>query len=223
LWKVSPLTFQFFSSKSKGQINQSIHQSNKSTSYWTQLINYSEITEIFRFQLVDTPSANLVARHFASKRQFATSFDHYFRRILGMASDNATQIRIRAIKSVSTIIDADGALMGRLDVKNCVESRMFDTSASIRETVIEMIGKYSVLNPQHLEQYHQVLLKRLMDTAPSVRKRAIKVLHDFCVEWPDNDLCAGICGNIIKRIGDEEGIKKLVYEVFQVRKKRKRA
>lgn len=55
-----------------------------------------------------------------------------------------------------------------------------------------------------------------MDTAPSVRKRAIRVLHDFCVERPDHPLCATICANIIKRINDnEEGIKKLVYEMFE--------
>ena len=132
-----------------------------------------------------------------------------------MASDNATQIRIRAIKAINTIIDADGTLMGRPDIIKCVESRMFDTAATIRETAIEMIGKYSVLHPEHLEQYRQILIKRLLDTAPSVRKRAIKVLHDFCVQWPDNDQCAGICSNIIKRISDEDAIKKLVYEVFQ--------
>lgn len=62
----------------------------------------------------------------------------------------------------------------------------------------------------------QVLQRRLMDTAPSVRKKAIRVLHDFCVENPNHSLCAPICANIIKRMNDnEENIKKLVYEVFE--------
>lgn len=120
------------------------------------------------------------------------------------------------MKAASTIIDADSSLMGRDDVKSLVESRMWDTSAQIRENVVEMIGKYSVLNPQHLVLYQDVLLKRLMDTAPSVRKRAIKVLHDFCVAQPEHDMCGTVCKCIIKRINDEETIKKLVYEVFQV-------
>ena len=125
--------------------------------------------------VVDAPMAAFIARHFASKRSFARSFDSYFRRIITMATDSTMQIRIRAIKCVSQIIDSDGSLMSREEVKSLVESRMWDNSAMIRETVIEMIGKYAMADASHMEQYRMVLLKRLFDTAPSVRKKAIKV------------------------------------------------
>ncbi|XP_055327158.1 nipped-B-like protein A [Paramacrobiotus metropolitanus] len=167
-------------------------------------------------EVVDTASANLIARHFAINRPFAKNFETYFKRLIAMANDNSMQIRIRAIKAVSSVMDSDGSLMTRDNVKSLVESRMWDNSASIRDSVVEMIGTYAKNNPEQIQQYSDVLLKRLQDTAPSVRKRSIKVLHDFVVQCPEHELCVPLLANIIKRINDnEETVKKLVYDVFQ--------
>ena len=43
-------------------------------------------------EMVDAESAKLIARQFASTRQFATSFDKYFREVLRMAADNTMQV-----------------------------------------------------------------------------------------------------------------------------------
>ena len=45
------------------------------------------------------------------------------------------------------------------------------------------------------------------DTGVSVRKRVIKILKDICVMQPDFPKISEICVKIIRRIGDEEGIK----------------
>ena len=47
----------------------------------------------------------------------------------------------------------------------------------------------------------------LQDTGVSVRKRVIKILKDICVMQPDFPKISEICVKIIRRIGDEEGIK----------------
>ena len=41
----------------------------------------------------------------------------------------------------------------------------------------------------------------------SVRKRVIKIMKDICVMQPDFPKTSEICVKIIRRIGDEEGIK----------------
>ena len=51
----------------------------------------------------------------------------------------------------------------------------------------------------------------------SVRKRVIKIMKDICVECPDFPKIPEICVKMIRRVNDEEGIRKLVMEVFQVR------
>lgn len=49
----------------------------------------------------------------------------------------------------------------------------------------------------------------------SVRKRVIKILRDICLECPEFSKIPEICVKMIRRVNDEEGIKKLVMEVFQ--------
>jgi len=53
------------------------------------------------------------------------------------------------------------------------------------------------------------------DTGVSVRKRVIKILKDICLGFPQYDKIPEICVKMIRRINDEEGIRKLVMEVFQ--------
>lgn len=55
----------------------------------------------------------------------------------------------------------------------------------------------------------------LQDTGVSVRKRVIKILKDICIEQHDFPKIPDICVRIIRRVNDEDGIKKLVHEVFQ--------
>lgn len=52
------------------------------------------------------------------------------------------------------------------------------------------------------------------DTGVSVRKRVIKILRDICIEYPDFEKIPEICVKMIRRVNDEEGIQKLVTEVF---------
>ena len=44
----------------------------------------------------------------------------------------------------------------------------------------------------------------------------IKIMKDICLECQDFPKIPEICVKMIRRVNDEEGIKKLVQEVFQV-------
>lgn len=48
-----------------------------------------------------------------------------------------------------------------------------------------------------------------------MRKRVIKILKDICIECPEFPKIPEICVKMIRRVNDEEGIRKLVMEVFQ--------
>lgn len=54
------------------------------------------------------------------------------------------------------------------------------------------------------------------DTGVSVRKRVIKILRDICMECPEFDKIPEICVKMIRRVKDEEGIRKLVMEVVNL-------
>ncbi len=48
----------------------------------------------------------------------------------------------------------------------------------------------------------------------SVRKRVIKIFRDVCVNQPDFEHLSEICVKILRRICDEDAIKKLVIDTF---------
>lgn len=50
----------------------------------------------------------------------------------------------------------------------------------------------------------------------SVRKRVIKILKDICVLQPDFPFISDICVRMIRRIGDEEGIKVGLESVYLI-------
>lgn len=47
-----------------------------------------------------------------------------------------------------------------------------------------------------------------------MRKRVIKILRDICIEYPEQEKIPDICVKMIRRVNDEEGIQKLVMDVF---------
>ena len=48
-----------------------------------------------------------------------------------------------------------------------------------------------------------------------MRKRVIKIFRDICLEQTHFEKIPEMCVRMIRRVNDEEGIKKLVNETFQ--------
>lgn len=67
----------------------------------------------------------------------------------------------------------------------------------------------------HYISFYKLKYLNFQDTGVSVRKRVIKILKDICIECPEFPKIPEICVKMIRRVNDEEGIRKLVMEVFQ--------
>ncbi|XP_022102804.1 nipped-B-like protein A isoform X2 [Acanthaster planci] len=160
-------------------------------------------------------SASLVARYLASKRPFSQSFDIYLSQILRVLSETAVAVRTKAMKCLSSVVAADPSVLARADVQRSVHCRFMDQSTSVREAAVELVGKFVLMKPELINRYFSMLIERILDTGISVRKRVIKTLRDICIEQPDFPKVPEICNKIIRRVNDEEGIKKLVNETFQ--------
>ena len=48
-----------------------------------------------------------------------------------------------------------------------------------------------------------------------VRKRVVKIFHDICLLQPNFAPIPDICSRLLRRIHDEESIRKLVLDTFQ--------
>ncbi|XP_034948394.1 nipped-B-like protein A [Chelonus insularis] len=177
---------------------------------------FSSTTKPDIFQTyIDYTSAELISQYLASKRPFSQSFDKYLMQILHVLTEPSIAIRTKAMKCLTMIVEADSSVLARTDMQLGVNHSFLDYSTSVREAAVDLVGKFVLSRPELIDKYYDMLLARILDTGVSVRKRVIKILKDICIECPDYPKIPEICGKMIRRVNDEEGIRKLVMEVFQ--------
>lgn len=164
---------------------------------------------------IDYNSAELIAQYLASKRHFSQCFDRYLKAILIVLKESSIAIRTKAMKCLTMIVEADPSVLGRHDMQMGVNLSFLDHSTSVREAAVDLVGKFVLNRPELINKYYEMLSARILDTGVSVRKRVIKILKDICIECPEFPKIPEICVKMIRRVNDEEGIRKLVMEVFQ--------
>ncbi|CAI5666931.1 unnamed protein product [Oreochromis niloticus] len=164
---------------------------------------------------IDYNDSCLIVRYLASMRPFAQSFDIYLSQILRVLGESAIAVRTKAMKCLSEVVAVDPSILARLDMQRGVHCRLMDNSTSVREAAVELLGRFVLSRPELIEQYYDMLIERILDTGISVRKRVIKIMRDICLEQPDFHKITEMCVKMIRRVNDEEGIKKLVNETFQ--------
>lgn len=116
-------------------------------------------------------------------------------------------VRTKALRCLSAVVEADPGVLVRADIEMAVSSRLMDTSISVREAAVDLLGRFLVCRPDLTTQYYPMLSERIRDKGVSVRKRVIRILRDICIEQPDFPRIAEICVKIIRRVNDEESVK----------------
>ena len=164
---------------------------------------------------LDSTSAGLLVKYLSSNRPFFNSFDLYLKKILSVLTETSVQVRSRALKCMSAVVHEDPSVLSRDDMQKGVNCSIHDNATMVREAAVDLLGKFVMHDAHLIDKYYKMLLERILDTGVSVRKRVIKILKDICLEFPDYPKIPEICVKMIRRINDEEGIRKLVMEVFQ--------
>ncbi|SPP81595.1 nipped-B protein isoform X2 [Drosophila guanche] len=163
---------------------------------------------------IDYNNAQLIAQYLATKRPFSQSFDGCLKKIILVVNEPSIAVRTRAMKCLANIVEVDPLVLKRKDMQMGVNQKFLDTAISVREAAVDLVGKFVLSNQELIDQYYDMLSTRILDTGVSVRKRVIKILRDICIEYPDFAKIPEICVKMIRRVNDEEGIQKLVTEVF---------
>ncbi|XP_044312765.1 nipped-B protein isoform X2 [Drosophila rhopaloa] len=163
---------------------------------------------------IDYNNAQLIAQYLATKRPFSQSFDGCLKKIILVVNEPSIAVRTRAMKCLANIVEVDPLVLKRKDMQMGVNQKFLDTAISVREAAVDLVGKFVLSNQELIDQYYDMLSTRILDTGVSVRKRVIKILRDICIEYPDFSKIPEICVKMIRRVNDEEGIQKLVTEVF---------
>ena len=130
-------------------------------------------------------------------------------------TESSIQVRSKALKCLASVVHEDPSVLSRDDMQKGVNYSFLDAATMVREAAVDLVGKFILHRAELIDKYYDMLSQRIMDTGVSVRKRVIKILKDICLEFPDYPRIPAICVKMIRRINDEEGIRKLVMEVFQ--------
>ena len=131
---------------------------------------------------LDGESAELISRFLASKRPFSQSFDTYLKNIIKVLMEPLIAVRSKAMKCLTQIVESDPAVLARTDMQLGVHHSFLDSSPSVREAAVDLVGKFVLSRPELIEKYYSMLSARILDTGVNVRKRVIKVnnfLHRY--------------------------------------------
>ncbi|VDP90237.1 unnamed protein product [Echinostoma caproni] len=165
---------------------------------------------------LDYEDACLVCRFLASLRPFSQSFDVYLTQICRLLSESSVAVRTKALRCLSAVVEADPNVLAREDIERAVQSRLLDTSTSVREAAVDLLGRFLGCKPELTAQYYPMLADRIRDKGVSVRKRVIRILRDICLEQPDFSRIPEICVKMIRRVNDEEGIKVSLWRIVLI-------
>ncbi|WVZ61503.1 hypothetical protein U9M48_011364 [Paspalum notatum var. saurae] len=148
------------------------------------------------------------------KNSFSRGFDKILSLLLASLRENSPVIRAKALRAVSTIVEADPEVLGDKRVQSAVEGRFCDSAISVREAALELVGRHIASHPDVGLKYIEKVAERIKDTGVSVRKRAIKIIRDLCASSPNTDTTHAFV-EIISRVNDEESsVQDLVCKTF---------
>ena len=101
------------------------------------------------------------------------------------------------------------------DMQRSVNYSSQNNPTRVREAAVDLVGKFILCRAEQNDKHYEMLLLRILDTGVSVRKSVIKSHKGSCLGFPDYPRIPDICVKMIRRINDEEGIRKLDRDVFQ--------
>uniref|UniRef100_A0A7N0V3E0 Sister chromatid cohesion protein n=1 Tax=Kalanchoe fedtschenkoi TaxID=63787 RepID=A0A7N0V3E0_KALFE len=79
---------------------------------------------------------------------FSRGFDKILYMLLASLRENSPVIRSRALRAVSTIVEADPEVLCERSLQSAVEGRFCDSAISVREAALELVGRHIASHPE---------------------------------------------------------------------------
>ncbi|CAD7704601.1 unnamed protein product [Ostreobium quekettii] len=128
---------------------------------------------------------------------------------------NYALVRARAVKSLGMVVEADMGILTLPEVKMGVNAALQDDSTMVREAAVDLLGRYIGTSQDLALAYFDLLCSASKDSGTSVRKRALKILWECCVQPQGFPRATEACVHILQRAGDpEEAVQSMVTKVF---------
>ena len=148
---------------------------------------------------------------------FCRQFDLVFKILLDSITSEQTTVRTRSLKSVTQMLEKDPSLLDRArNVKGLLMKCSLDTSPSVRDSALMLIGKCIVLKPALEQDFLKHILALANDTTTGVRKRALKSLKDIYSRNSQKDVRSVIADCLCQRTKDaEKSVSELASQMLE--------
>lgn len=131
------------------------------------------------------------------------------------ANAQALASRTRALRGLGNLSAVDAALLDDSRVRSAVLAHVTDTSASVRETAIAILGTYVLHKPDARTNYRVVLAERVKDAAVGVRKRVVRLLRSLYTHDDAYDDKLDTVVRILRCVHDEDpGLQALAVQTL---------
>jgi len=82
--------------------------------------------------------------------------------ILAALGENSINIRTRAVRSLTGVVEVDPDVLGYKHIQIGVRTSFLDQSSSVREAAVDLIGKYVLTSVTLIEQYLEMIMERIL-------------------------------------------------------------
>ncbi|KAL1664712.1 hypothetical protein GGF50DRAFT_101537 [Schizophyllum commune] len=157
-----------------------------------------------------------LAEEIGTIQHLPRSFQPILNVVLKALNATATTVRTKALRALAQIISSDPSILSLDDVRRAIEGHLLDSSPSVRDAAVELIGKYMVESPEVAGKYYAKIADRIADTGLGVRKRVIKLLKAFYQVTDDQEKRSDIAKRIVLRQLDEDDtVKDLAIKTIE--------
>ncbi|KAM0747229.1 hypothetical protein T439DRAFT_97198 [Meredithblackwellia eburnea MCA 4105] len=160
---------------------------------------------------------DLLELQLSRSRNFAGLYRAILDRLLSSSESPAVNFRTKSLRGISLLVAQDPELFLQDDVIASIKGRFVDSSPAVRDTAIELVGKYVVGRPSLAIKYLPLISDRITDAGVSVRRRVVKLLRQLFPVVDQEALRIDICLKLVWRAGgdDDDGVKELAVDAIE--------
>ncbi|KAI9294127.1 hypothetical protein K502DRAFT_324980 [Neoconidiobolus thromboides FSU 785] len=152
----------------------------------------------------------------AFRKPLYQCFNSILSRILLCLEMNVLSYRSKSIKAITQIVSNHPEIINIPKLRSSILYRIQDTSASVRDSAVDLIGRYMNLKPETIPECYKIVSERVLDIATAVRKRVVRLLRDLYSTIKDRNLMIDICCKILNRTYDDEfHVRELAIKILQ--------
>ncbi|OMJ10915.1 Nipped-B-like protein A [Smittium culicis] len=152
----------------------------------------------------NTPKTGFVSSRKLGELLFVNLFDKMLEKVKDSLGSNFIAVRSKALKALSLIASKNPKILALETIKPVIKTRLRDVSPLVRESAVELLGKFLFWDNELMDQYFRTICSRIVDKGPLVRKRVLKILKDIYFKTNNIQYQTEICFQLFMRLKDEE-------------------